>query len=115
MIRIFTRCAAELTFVIGLNDRDTKRIWPAQVAITSMKLYNKYFMQRTGFSNLPFLRNEPYGDIPHSCEAKCITFKVLRISAIEGSRQMYQSRIPKLNEMFDRQQPAVYCLVITTA
>jgi hypothetical protein len=83
MIRKFTRCAAELTFVIGLNDPNTTRIWPAQMAITSMKLYNKYFTQRTGFSYPPFPRNEPYGDIPHSCEAKCITFRVLRISDIK--------------------------------
>ena len=78
-----TRYAAELTFVLSLNVLIRKRIWPTEMAIIRMKLYKKYFLQRTGFSYPSFLRNETYGDIPHSCEAKCITFKVLRISAIE--------------------------------
>ena len=78
-----TLYAYELTFLLRLNMPIRKCIWPTEMAIIRMKLYNKYFLQRTGFSYPSFLGNEPYGDIPHSCEAKCITFKVLRISAIE--------------------------------
>jgi len=82
IIRKLTRCAAELTFVTCLKESMKKTIWSTEMAIIRMKLYNKYFLQRTGFLYPTFLRNEPYGDIPHSCEAKCITFRVLRISAI---------------------------------
>jgi len=34
---------------------------------------------------------------------------------LKESRQMHQTRITKLNEMFDRQQLTVYCLVVTSA
>jgi hypothetical protein len=68
------------------------------MAIIRMKLYNKYFLQITGFSYPPFLRKESYGDIPHSCEAKCITFKVLRITAIERK----SSDVPDQNYKIER-------------
>jgi hypothetical protein len=87
-IRKLTRCAAELTIVLNLNRPFNKHNWTTEMVTIRMKLYNKYFLQRTGFSYPPFPRNEPYGDIPHSCEAKCITFRVLRISDIEKCRQM---------------------------
>jgi len=102
-----TRTAAELTSALSLNVAIKTRIWPTETAIIRMKVYTKYFLQRTGFSYSPFLRNEPYGDIPHSCEAKCITFRVLRISAIARKTSDAPERIPKLNETFDRQQLTV--------
>jgi hypothetical protein len=74
---------SEPSIMLCLNVPITKRIWNTEMAMNKMKLYNKYFLQITGFSYPSFLRNEQYGDIPHSCEAKCITFKDLRISAIE--------------------------------
>jgi len=83
MICKLMRCAAELTFVLSINMAIAKYNRTTEMVMIRMKLYNKYFLQRTVFSYPSFLRNEPYGDIPHSCEAKCITFRVLRISAIE--------------------------------
>jgi hypothetical protein len=73
------RSIAELVIVLSLTRPIKKRHWTTEMVIIRTKLYKKYFLERTGFSYPPFLRNEPYGDIPHSCEAKCITFKVLRI------------------------------------
>ena len=82
MISKLTRCAVELSFVLSPTRAVKAATWPTEMDIIRMKLYNKHFLHRTGFSYTPFLRNEPYGDIPHSCEAKCITFRVLSISAI---------------------------------
>jgi hypothetical protein len=102
----WTRTAAELRVVLSLNRPNTKRDWTTETVMIRMKPYNKYFLQRTGFLYLSFLRNEPYGDIPHSCEAKCITFKVLRISAIERK----SSAVPEQNSKIKRNvfYPAAY-------
>jgi len=77
------RNVAELTILISITRPIAKGHWTTEMVMIIMKLYNKYFLQTTGFSYPSFLINEPYSDIPHSCEAKCITFNVLRISAIE--------------------------------
>jgi len=87
------RCAVELTFVLSINMAIAKYNRTTEMVMIRMKLYNKYFLQRTVFSYPSFLRNEPYGDIPHSCEAKCITLRVLRISAIERN----SSDVPNQN------------------
>jgi hypothetical protein len=68
---------------LALEMQIIKCNWTTELAISRINVCNKYFMQRTGFSYPSFLINEPYGDIPHSCEAKYINFNVLRISTIE--------------------------------
>jgi hypothetical protein len=94
----WTRYGAEMTILLYLNMSNRKSIWLTEMTIIRMKLYNKYFLQITGFSYPAFLRNEPYGDIPHSCEAKCINFKVLRISATERK----SSDVPEQNSKIKR-------------
>jgi len=106
MICLETRCASELSLELAPSKPITKRIWPTEMVTIRMKLYNKYFLQRTGFSYPSFIRNEPYSDIPHSCEAKCITFKVLSVSAIERK----SSDVPDQNSKIKRNvsSPAAY-------
>jgi hypothetical protein len=77
------RYAFEFSLAIALNKPIRKGTWTTQMAISRIKVYNKYFLQRTGFSYPSLVRKETQGEIPHSCEAKYINFKVLRISAMK--------------------------------